>query len=247
MSATKFHSTATILGNSEVNSSKRKKTNFEALTPNTSNKKQKPTELKYEKGHEIVNDQDYIMKPHRNDVLCGRGHLANNHDGNSYFRRLVKSYKMDYVSSSKQQKKVYSRIIYDKIRKLDPPGRFLKFEASVSKWRDVGEKKAIEKTRQALREGAPDLINTMQEKLSVAKLILHLKGQECSSTKSSFPLTEGYKINAVDPEVISRKRKSDKCVVTTQLTSNSIYSKIDSYNIKTNALKRPRIYPTRYF
>ena len=212
MSSSKSESTANVLEKSEVDSLHRRKTNFEAFTPN---KKQKPTELKYEKGHALIlNDQDYIMKPHRNDVLGGRGHFSHNHDGNAYFRRLVKSYKMDYVSSSKKQKKIYSKIIYDKIRKLDPPGRFLKFEASVSKWRDIGEKKAIEKARQALREGAPDLINTMQETKSAAESILLLKGQECydavdsvecdtdsqqsSSTVSDIKTSSVAKMNEID-------------------------------------------------
>lgn len=47
--------------------------------------------------------------------------------------------------------------IVEYIRSLDPPGRFLKRDETTNLWNDVGEKKAIEKTRQALREKAPEL------------------------------------------------------------------------------------------
>ena len=41
---------------------------------------------------------------------------------------------------------------------MNPPGRFLKQDPKTKLWNDVGEKKSLDKTRQALREGAPDLM-----------------------------------------------------------------------------------------
>jgi hypothetical protein len=41
---------------------------------------------------------------------------------------------------------------------MNPPGRFLKQDPKTKLWNDVGEKKALDKTRQALREGAPELM-----------------------------------------------------------------------------------------
>jgi hypothetical protein len=41
---------------------------------------------------------------------------------------------------------------------MNPPGRFLKQDPHTKLWSDVGEKKALDKTRQALREGAPELL-----------------------------------------------------------------------------------------
>lgn len=49
-------------------------------------------------------------------------------------------------------------MIVDEIRSLNPPGRFLKQDANTKLWYDIGEKKALDKTRQALREGAPDIM-----------------------------------------------------------------------------------------
>ncbi len=42
------------------------------------------------------------------------------------------------------------------IRNGDPPGRFLKKDEKTGKWIDVGDKKAAEKTSQALREKTND-------------------------------------------------------------------------------------------
>ena len=59
---------------------------------------------------------------------------------------------------AKAQKAIYSKIIYDEIRAMAPPGRFLKQDPKTKLWSDIGEKKALDKTRQALREGAPDMM-----------------------------------------------------------------------------------------
>ena len=45
---------------------------------------------------------------------------------------------------------------------MNPPGRFLKQDPKTKLWSDVGEKKALDKTRQALREGAPELLKEIE-------------------------------------------------------------------------------------
>mmetsp|Transcript_11247 Transcript_11247/g.16289 ORF Transcript_11247/g.16289 Transcript_11247/m.16289 type:complete len:658 (-) Transcript_11247:290-2263(-) len=47
-----------------------------------------------------------------------------------------------------------SRSIVETVRTLDPPGRFLEKDPSTGLWYDIGDKKAVEKTSQALRDGA---------------------------------------------------------------------------------------------
>lgn len=49
-------------------------------------------------------------------------------------------------------------MIVDEIRSRNPPGRFLKQDPTTKLWYDIGEKKALDKTRQALREGAPEIM-----------------------------------------------------------------------------------------
>ena len=64
--------------------------------------------------------------------------------------------------SAKSQKPIYSILIYDEIRAMDPPGRFLKQDPKTKLWSDIGKKKALDKTRQALREGAPEMLKEME-------------------------------------------------------------------------------------
>ena len=99
-----------------------------------------------------------IATPHEHDVLSGRGNFVNYHPGNEHFRGLVRKHKLAYVQCPKPQKGKFSRIIYDEIKARDPPGRFLKQDPTSKLWYDIGEKKAMDKARQALREGAPEII-----------------------------------------------------------------------------------------
>jgi hypothetical protein len=50
-----------------------------------------------------------------------------------------------------------SRSIVETVRSLDPPGRFLEKDQVTAKWHDIGDKKAVEKTSQALRTSAASL------------------------------------------------------------------------------------------
>ena len=56
------------------------------------------------------------------------------------------------MANNEGKKKIVESIV-KKIRQLHPPGRFLKFEPSINQWIDIGNERALHKTRQALREG----------------------------------------------------------------------------------------------
>lgn len=101
-----------------------------------------------------------IPEPHRHDVLSGRGKSVNGHPGNIHFQTLVKSVKHRYVAAPKSDKPQFANAIVHNVRSLNPPGRFLKQEPNSGLWYDIGDKKALTKTRQALREGAPEIIET---------------------------------------------------------------------------------------
>jgi hypothetical protein len=60
------------------------------------------------------------------------------------------------VRAPKIQKPSVARVIVRAIRNGDPPGRFLRKDEKLGKWVDIGDKKAAEKTSQALREKTPD-------------------------------------------------------------------------------------------
>lgn len=68
---------------------------------------------------------------------------------------MVEDRKIDYVNSKRLDKPLVALDIIRVWRNQDPPGRFLKMDEKSKKWIDVGDKKAREKTSQALREKAP--------------------------------------------------------------------------------------------
>jgi len=95
-----------------------------------------------------------------NDVLCGRGGMTNHHAGNIFFRKLVRHHQESYLLASKRDKAGVAKSIVENIRNLKPPGRFLKKSRDIGPngvWEEIGDRKAREKTSQALRERAPEL------------------------------------------------------------------------------------------
>lgn len=96
-----------------------------------------------------------ITEPRDTDVLCGRGGAALRHPGNQTYRRLVNLNKGLYITCLKTEKLKISRSIVAAIREQN--GRFLEKDNAKGTWYDIGDKKAIEKTSQALREGQPKL------------------------------------------------------------------------------------------
>lgn len=98
-----------------------------------------------------------IKDPHDHDVLYGRGGGTNHHIGNKRYRKMVEDKKVDYVNSKRLDKPLVALNIIRQWRDQDPPGRFLKLDEKTGLWHDVGDKKAREKTSQALREKAPEL------------------------------------------------------------------------------------------
>ena len=71
-----------------------------------------------------------------------------------------------YVSSSKRDKMAISRSIVEAVRARKPSGRFLEKDVDRNLWFDIGDKKAIEKTSQALRDGAAAYRKQMSDDMS---------------------------------------------------------------------------------
>ncbi|KAL9188587.1 hypothetical protein ACHAXT_006965 [Thalassiosira profunda] len=96
-----------------------------------------------------------VMEPGPNDCLFGRGGGTNHHPGNKLYRKMVEDKKDKYLHSKRLDKPLVAMEIINEWRGLDPPGRFLKQDDDTKLWNDVGDKKAREKTSQALREKTP--------------------------------------------------------------------------------------------
>jgi hypothetical protein len=98
------------------------------------------------------------VSPHYLDVCCHFSRSTggtNHHPGNKRYRKIVEERKLDYVNSKRLDKPLVALEIIREWRAQDPPGRFLKVDEKTGLWNDVGDKKAREKTSQALREKAP--------------------------------------------------------------------------------------------
>jgi hypothetical protein len=85
------------------------------------------------------------------------GGQSNIHPGNTQWRLLVSANKELYVTLPKKQKMMLSQSIVNAVRSQVPSGRFLQKDMHNDLWYDVGDKRAQEKTSQALREGAPEI------------------------------------------------------------------------------------------
>lgn len=70
-----------------------------------------------------------------------------------------------YVSCSKRKKMAISKSIVEAIRSQNPPGRFLERSQETNLWSDIGDRKATEKTSQALRDGAASLRKKLSAEL----------------------------------------------------------------------------------
>jgi hypothetical protein len=70
---------------------------------------------------------------------------------------MVEDKKIEYVNCKRLDKPLVALSIIKIWRGQKPPGRFLKMDDKTGLWNDVGDKKAREKTSQALREKAPEI------------------------------------------------------------------------------------------
>ncbi len=79
--------------------------------------------------------------------------MTNQHAGNEWFRRLVKSNRPLYRSCPKHTKILVAKAIVQAVQQQDPPGRFLEVADKHSKtWKQIPYKRCVDKTSQALRE-----------------------------------------------------------------------------------------------
>ena len=116
------------------------------------------------------------------DVMLGRGRGTNFHAGNKRYRAIVEKYKDKYSVATRIEKPMIALDIVNQVRAWSPPGRFLKCDKTTGKWSDVGDKKAREKTSQALRE--PKQVEPKQEEV-IQRQQAEEKRKEMDSSNSN--------------------------------------------------------------
>jgi len=120
-----------------------------------------------------------VRTPNCNDVLSGRGGRINSHSGNIHFREMVESLKRDYLDprTKKLEKARIAARLVATVRRLDPPGKFLKEDPHTGMWVEIGDERAWKKAGQALRESAPEIRAEHQAQLQAAVVAASMGGQ----------------------------------------------------------------------
>lgn len=119
-----------------------------------------PTNLKNSESG--INPIPYVTKVSENDILMGRGSSNDKNEGNKRFRELVRHYKKEYMSTSRQQiKREIAMKIRNEItsrdgsflRRIESQDDYKRFKApeGVPAWCYVTEDIVIRKIKQALR------------------------------------------------------------------------------------------------
>lgn len=109
-------------------------------------------------------DRDIV--PHGNDILLGRGGKNNQHVGNEQLRSIARSHRDSYRMSTKKGKSHISREIVAYVRRMNPPGRFLKKDGATGNWEDVDDDTAREKVSQVLRDAVSAIKGSSEDRLS---------------------------------------------------------------------------------
>ena len=100
-------------------------------------------------------------------MICGRGAKPSSlvTTGTIRFRDLVQSCRFHYVAAPKHKKAAFAESIYKEVKATVPEGRFLKQEHPGGEWVELSRDDSINKIRQALREGAPEIKASLTNKL----------------------------------------------------------------------------------
>lgn len=120
-----------------------------------------------------------ITSPTELDVINGRGQGVQRHPGNMKYRNVVYLNKGLYAKCPRSDKSKISKGIVAAIRQVG--GRFLEFDEASGVYNDIGDKKAYEKTSQALREGQSKIKKQMYKEMGSKALQLQHEQREVSS------------------------------------------------------------------
>ena len=127
-----------------------------------------------------------IEKPHPHDILSGRGGISNNHMGNKIFRTVCEHNKVLYATFPRNEKLHVAVRLVEAVRSRDPPGRFLERKKEDKLWYEVTEKRAVDKTAQALREKVHKAIRLPRDEIPAEFVHLLEEEAEASEVEAAF-------------------------------------------------------------
>ena len=118
--------------------------------PATATTHKKPKKKRVYKSRKVIPQNKTYVEYTDNDVLLGRGGLANKHPGNKRYRDEIENTKDAYRSASKEEKTEWAELLVKYVQNYG--GRFLEKEKETGKWYVVPDIVARRKAGQALRE-----------------------------------------------------------------------------------------------
>lgn len=138
------------------------------------------------------------------DVLSGRGGATNNHPGNKLFRSIVSEHMPEYLVAKKKEKAVIARRIVNQIK--GEGGRFLKRAAShphlaassSDQWVELTDRKATDKTSQALREG----LDVRHKTYRPEKMARRDSDSSCENPRKKTRLVTGLVVDSPKRQVL---------------------------------------------
>ncbi|KAL7445612.1 hypothetical protein ACHAXM_009946 [Skeletonema potamos] len=171
------------------------------------------------------------------DIISGQGKDADLHPGNIMFRKVVGEHKQTYARAPNSDKQKISKGIVAALRHFG--FNFLKLDTETGHYYDIGDKKAVEKTSQALREKRSNI----KQKLAVAAGSMSNSefrsdtSKEESCVNFSIQLLQSLSEEEQEPDSPSQQETQEKHDVPRRVTlSNRSMSGIEPMSVSENEL-----------
>lgn len=102
--------------------------------------------------------------PSASDILCGRGNVFSNHEGNRYFGRIIRANLKEYREAGSRPEKI--RVVDDILQEIRASGvRFAKLDSESKRWYELNDVLAHQKIGHAIR----DTIRLLKDKTKNTK------------------------------------------------------------------------------
>lgn len=179
------------------------------------------------------------------DILCGRGNVFSNHEGNRYFGRVIRANLKQYGDAGSRPEKI--RVVDDILQEIRSEGvRFAKLDNETKRWYELNDVLAHQKIGHAIR----DTIRLLKDK----KMMNTTTTKQSRTAKRKMRSDALQLKNHVVPSSDTRKKTMDDILKMSLETSeflNGIWG--DSENVppltqskeETSQKKNDIVYPPR--
>merc|ERR1719343_737964 len=125
--------------------------------------------------------------PSASDILCGRGNVFSNHEGNRYFGRIIRANLKESRDAASRPEKI--RVVDDILQEIRASGvRFAKLDSETKRWYELNDVLAHQKIGHAIR----DTIRLLKDKTKKYKR-KHNEAIETRETKRKTKRTQTKK------------------------------------------------------